>query len=88
MGKPIKGPPIKNVLAERIMGEADAMRMIALELDVRHRALLTTLYAGGLRISELCGLAWRDMTVSDGAGQATVFGKGGKTRMILFSAST
>lgn len=88
VGKPIKAPPIKNKLAERIMGEADAMRMIALEPDVRNRALLTTLYAGGLRISELCGLAWRDMTARDGAGQATVFGKGGKTRVILLSAAT
>lgn len=88
VGKAIKAPPVKNTLAERIMGEADAMRMIALEPDTRNRAILTTLYAGGLRIAELCGLCWRDLTPRDDAGQATVFGKGGKTRAILFSVST
>ena len=87
-GKAIKAPAVKNTLAERIMGEGDAMRLIALEPDRRNRAILTMLYAGGLRISELCDLAWRDLTSRDGAGQATVFGKGGKTRAILLSAST
>ena len=88
VGKPIKAPSVKNTLAERIMGETDTMRMITLEPDRRNAALLMTLYAGGLRISELCGLRWRDLTARDNAGQATVFGKGGKTRAILFSSST
>ncbi|WP_313899048.1 tyrosine-type recombinase/integrase, partial [Methylobacterium sp. J-072] len=45
------------------------------------------LYGGGLRISEVCGLRWRDLAVRDEAGQATVFGKGGKTRVVLLSAA-
>ncbi len=50
--------------------------------------MLTLLYGGGLRVSELCGLRWRDLAPRDAAGQATVFGKGGKTRAVLLSANT
>lgn len=88
VGKAVKAPPVKNTLAERIMGEADALLMIRQEPSARNRALLTLLYGAGLRISEACGLCWRDLSERDGAGQATVFGKGGKTRVVLLSAST
>lgn len=88
IGAVVKVPPIKNTLAERIMAEADALLMIRQEPSLRNRVLLTVLYGGGLRISEVCGLRWRDLMARDEAGQATVFGKGGKTRAVLLSAST
>ena len=88
VGKAVKAPPVKNTLAERILSESDAQRMVLLEPNLRNRALLTILYGGGLRISEVCGLRWRDMSDRDAAGQATVFGKGGKTRIVLLSANT
>jgi site-specific recombinase XerD len=88
LGKVVKSPRIKNTLAERIMAEPDTVRMIALESNARNRALLTVLYGGGLRISELCGLCWRDLQANRDAGQATVYGKGGKTRVVLLSANT
>ena len=88
-GKAVKAPSVKNTLAERIMPEADALLMIRMEPGIRNRALLTLAYGGGLRISEVCGLRWRDLAARDGgAGQATVYGKGGKTRVILLSANT
>jgi integrase/recombinase XerD len=88
IGAAVKVPPIKNTLAERSMAEADALLMIRQEPALRNRVLLTVLYGGGLRISEVCGLRWRDLSVRAEAGQATVFGKGGKTRAVLLSAST
>lgn len=88
IGAAVKAPPVKNTLAERILAEADAMRMIALEPDARNRAFLSVLYGGGLRISEGIGLRWRDLSPRDQAGQATVYGKGGKTRTVLLSANT
>ena len=89
VGKAVKAPPIKNKLTERIMSETDAMRLVALVDAPRDRAFLTILYGGGLRISEACSLLWRDLKERDaGAGQATVFGKGGKTRIVLQSANT
>ena len=88
LGKVLKAPPVKNTLAERILDEAAVHRMLALEPNARNRALLTLLYGGGLRISEVTGLRWRDLSERDGAGQVTVYGKGGKTRVVLLSGGT
>ncbi len=88
VGKAVKLPSVKETLAERIMGEADAMRLVALEPDPRNRAMLTLLYGAGLRVSELCALRWRDLAPRDAAGQVTTMGKGGKTRAVLLSANT
>src|SRR5215203_2216158 len=88
IGKVIKAPPVKNTLAERILAETDILLMIRMEPNARNRALLTLLYGAGLRISEVCGLCWRDLAERDGAGQVTVYGKGGKTRVVLLSQNT
>jgi site-specific recombinase XerD len=40
------------------------------------------------RVSEACGLTWRDVQERGDAGQVTVYGKGGKTRAVLLSAAT
>ena len=88
VGKVLKTPPVKNTLAERIMDEGDVIRLIHLEPNARNRSLLAVLYLGGLRISEVCRLCWRDLSVRGDAGQITVYGKGGKTRVILLPAST
>src|SRR4051812_1890478 len=88
IGKVLKAPPIKNTLAERILAEPDTLLMVRLEPNARNRTLLTLLYGGGLRISEICGLRWRDLAERDGAGQVTVYGKGGKTRVVLLSPNT
>lgn len=87
VGRALHLPARKDTLAERILPEADVQRLLALEPDRRNRALLRLLYAGGLRVSELCALAWRDCQPRDEGGQVTVFGKGGKTRAVLLPAS-
>jgi len=87
VGKPVKLPPIKSTLAERIISEADVHQLLAHEKHQRNKMLLLLIYAAGLRVSEACGLAWRDVVGRDDGGQITVFGKGGKTRTILLPAS-
>lgn len=62
-------------------------RILTLEPDPRNRALLTLLYASGIRVAELCGLSWRDVQPSGDASQITVWGKGGVTRAIQVPAS-
>jgi integrase/recombinase XerD len=57
--------------------------MIALEPDKRNRVLLAVLYAAGLRVSEACGLRWRDLQARGNAGQILVHGKGGRTRVVV-----
>jgi integrase/recombinase XerD len=84
----LKSPKIKNTLAERILSEAEVHRLMAIESTPRNQVLLRLLYAGGLRVSEICGLKWRDLQEREGAGQITVYGKGGKTRAILLSFNT
>jgi integrase/recombinase XerD len=85
----VQGPKVKNALAERILPEAQVHRLLTLEPHPRNRVLLRLMYAAGLRVSEACGLKWRDVQErEEGAGQITVYGKGGKTRVVLLSPET
>jgi integrase/recombinase XerD len=98
----IQLPAIKDTLIERIMTEEAVQRLLwAAEAPPRfsrinnrttrwakrNAALLRLLYGAGLRISEACGLCWRDLTPRDQAGQLNVLGKGGKTRPVLLTKS-
>jgi integrase/recombinase XerC len=49
-------------------------------LGLRDRAMLELFYSSGLRLSELCGLRWRDLHLDDGL--VSVLGKGGKERIV------
>ena len=84
---PERAPKLKNTTAERILTQMQVQRMIALEARDRNRAILLLLYGGGLRVSELCQLKWRDLQERDDKGQAAIFGKGGKTRFVLLPSS-
>jgi len=83
VARPLRLPALRDGLADRILEEADVLKMIALENMPRNKAILLTLYAGGFRVAELCSLKWSDLQNRDKAGQITVFGKGGKTRTVL-----
>lgn len=83
VARPLRLPALREKLAERILDETDVLRMIAIEGQPRNKCLLLTLYAGGFRVAELCGLKWSDLQSRDTAGQITVFGKGSKTRTVL-----
>ena len=87
VGAAVRLPKIKETLAERILDLDAVLHMLALERNTRNKALLRLLYLGGLRISEACGLRVRDLQPNGDAGQVTVFGKGGKTRVVLLKAS-
>jgi integrase/recombinase XerD len=82
VGAVVKLPPVKGT-AERVTGEAELHCMLALETDPRNAAMLRLVYGAGLRRSEVCGLKWRDLQPCADGGQATIFGKGGKTRVVL-----
>ena len=87
VGRALRIPSFRDELAERILSEAEVLRIISLEPNPRNRAILLTLYGGGFRVSEICSLKWRHLQERDSAGQITVFGKGGKTRTVLMPRS-
>lgn len=80
---PLISPAIPNDLAERILEAADVERLIASGGSALERLALRLLYMAGFRADELCGLRWRALGPRDEGGQATVTGKGGKTRAVL-----
>jgi len=86
VGRPVKLPPRKNTLGERILEEADLQLLLRAEKDPRNHALLRLGYVSGLRCSEIANLCWRDCVARGDAGQVTVFGKGAKTRVVLLNA--
>ena len=83
---PIQLPAVRDGLVERILTEFEVQQLLGLERRPRDGALLGLMYSAGLRISEVCGLCWRDFVERDGAGQISVFGKGSKLRIILLPA--
>lgn len=82
-------PKLKNELAARILPESDVLRMLHTDrIPVRDSVILRLLYVGGLRASEVAGITWKDVQANGDACQVTVYGKGGKTRVVLLTAST
>lgn len=79
----LRTPRVKRKLPEVL--DADEMaQLVELPGDdpeaVRDRALLELLYSSGLRVSELCGVRWRDF--EDAGSLLRVTGKGSKTRIV------
>ena len=79
----VKFPPAKDCLAQKILCSPQVEQMIELEKNTRNQAILFMLYGCGLRVSELCDLKWEDIKPRGDGGQVSVFGKGGKTRVVL-----
>ena len=86
LGVLVKSPKAKNRLAERILTQEEVQLLINSTTNERDRAIIRLLYFAGLRVSELCGLKWRDLKSRSDGGQITVFGKGEKTRTVLVGA--
>lgn len=85
----IRVPKPTETLHERILAEDETLTMLTMTKDVRQRAILTLIYAGGLRAGELSGLKWKNLIArEDGKAQLSVTGKGNKTRQILIPAKT
>jgi integrase/recombinase XerD len=87
VARPLRLSALRDRLAERILSEVEIQRMLMMERHPRNHALLYMLYASGMRVSECCGLKWRDLQERAEAGQVTIFGKGNKNNTILLPAS-
>jgi integrase/recombinase XerC len=79
----VRSPKVRRKLPEVLdVDEAAALVEVTASdpLAVRDRALLELLYSSGLRVSELCGVRWRDLDPDEGLLRVT--GKGNKTRIV------
>ena len=78
--RPKRPPRFPQVLTEADVEALLAAPDVATPLGLRDRAMLETLYATGLRISELVLL--REVELGLEAGVVRIFGKGGKERLV------
>ncbi len=76
-GRPSRLP---KVMSEKQVETLLAVPDVNTPLGLRDRAMLETLYATGLRVSELVGLKLHEISLADGVVRA--FGKGSKERLV------
>ncbi|MDH5648757.1 MAG: site-specific tyrosine recombinase XerD [Gammaproteobacteria bacterium] len=77
---PHLGKPLPSVITESQAEKLLEMPDISSPLGLRDRAMLETLYATGLRVSELIGLVFAQISLD--AGVLKVIGKGNKERLV------
>ncbi len=87
-GAALKIPKFQHRLAERLLSEEEVMRLFLTEPNPRNRLILRLLYGSTMRRAELVGLCWRDCQSRPDkqSGQVSIFGKGGKTRVVVLRA--
>jgi integrase/recombinase XerD len=86
VGKRIKPPNPKQGLSQRILDNHEVEKLILATQPGRDRLLFSLIYACGLRVSEICALTCHDLTPRDDGGQALIYGKGQKSRIVLIPA--
>lgn len=80
--------PMAKVLAKQpeLLAREEISRLFAACNSLTHRVLLQTVYATGLRVSEVCGLRVKDIdSATDRMCVRVECGKGGQTRYTLLS---
>lgn len=85
----LKSPKVNPAIHERILPEESVWDLISKAEGNRDKAILSLLYASKVRVSELVGIRWKDLTPASERGRANgvagsvyVVGKGGKERTI------
>jgi integrase/recombinase XerD len=79
----VKPDQSRAQLAKRIISEVEVGLLIREAASTRDGVMLKVLYAGGLRVSEIVGLAWADVIERETQLQLSVTGKGGRVRQVL-----
>ena len=78
VGASVKPPMAKDKLSERILDRDELNALLNADTSERNRLILNLFYYGGLRVSELINLTWKDLNGE----YLNVFGKGSKTRIV------
>ena len=82
VGQSVKPPMAKDHLSERILDRDELYALLNADTSDRNRLILNLFYYGGLRVSELINLTWKDLNGE----YLNVFGKGSKTRIVRLPA--
>ena len=82
VGASVKPPMAKDSLSERILDQSELYALLNADTSERNRLILNLFYYGGLRVSELINLTWKDLNGE----YLNVFGKGSKTRIVRLPA--
>jgi integrase/recombinase XerD len=83
VGAALKVPKVRRRLHERILTREQVLQMFVCEKNVRNRLILRMFYYSGMRVSELCGLCWKDLYPGpNGTGIVAIYGKGNKERHV------
>lgn len=88
LGSLLRLPKTPNDVAERIVGEGDIQRLLALTTKPRDGTLLQLAYVSGLRIAELSALRWRCFARREDGAVLSVIAKGRKLRHIFLPEHT
>ncbi|WP_426687569.1 tyrosine recombinase XerC [Rhodanobacter ginsengiterrae] len=79
----VRGPKVRRKLPQ-VLDVDEASALVETDsggkLARRDRAMLELFYSSGLRLSELVGLRWIDLSLDEG--EVRVLGKGSKTRIV------
>ena len=79
----LKTPKVHDRIHDRILSIEQVKAIIAAASPGRDRCLVAFTYLTGARISEVCGLLWKDCTDKPGGGAvARLLGKGDKWRSV------
>ena len=85
----LESPATPDKVKGKVLSERETIALINAAKSDRDLALLQCLYSAGGRVSEICGLTWKDVAPTpDGGAELLIFGKAGKNRNAKISADT
>ncbi|HEX4207587.1 MAG TPA: tyrosine-type recombinase/integrase [Ktedonobacteraceae bacterium] len=85
LGQALSAPKARDELAQRILSEAEVIRLIDRTTNRRDHALFRLLYHAGLRVSEIVALKWEDVREVETGAILSLWGKGEKQRYVPIS---
>lgn len=81
----LKTPKQRDTMTDRIISQADVLRILDRTENKRDHAMIRLMYHSGIRVSEACSLRWSDFREYDGFVAMDVWGKGSKLRHVRIS---
>lgn len=79
----VKPPKPKETLSQKLLNQDAIEKLIKTTKTHRDLLMLSLIYACGLRVTEVCRLTWHDLQPRENGGQALIYGKGDRSRVVL-----